>query len=126
MAVTALAIGGIVLCYVFSVERAEWSARSAAAQCLAAQRIEQARAAKWDSLASPPVDELVSTNFPVEVASLGVPSTTAAGVLATNLTTITLLDEDPPLKMVRVDCWWAFFSRGLFTNTVITYRSPDQ
>lgn len=126
MAVTALAIGGMVSGYLFSVERAEWSARSGAAQRLAAQRIEQVRAAKWDSLASPVVDDVVSSNFPVQVAPLGVPSTLETGLFATNTTTITVVSEDPPLKMVRVDCWWPFLSRGLFTNTLVTYRSPDQ
>lgn len=126
MAVTVLAIGGMVSGYLFSVERAEWSARSSAAQILAAQRIEQVRAAKWDSLASPVVDEVASTNFPMEVAALGVPSTSETGILATNTVTIALVSQNPPLKMVRVDCWWPFLSRGLFTNTLVTYRSPDQ
>lgn len=126
MAVTVLAIGGMVSGYLFSVERAEWSARSAAAQILAAQRIEQVRAAKWDSLASPLVDDVVSTNFPMEVAPLAVPAASDTGILATNTVTIAVVSQNPPLKMVRVDCWWPFLSRGLFTNTLVTYRSPDQ
>jgi len=126
IAITALAIGGMVSGYFFSADRAEWSARSAAAQIMAAQRIEQTRAAKWDSLASPPVDELVGTNFPVQVAALGLPTTTTQGILATNIINITLLSDDPPLKMIRVDCLWPFLSRGLYTNTIVTYRSPDQ
>ena len=126
IALTALAVGGMVSGYFFSIDRAEWSARSAAAQVMAAQRLEQTRAAKWDSLATPPVDELVGTNFPVQVAPLCLPSTSAQGVLATNVTSIALVSEDPPLKMIRVDCTWAFLSRGLYTNTITTYRSPDQ
>ncbi|HMJ63907.1 MAG TPA: hypothetical protein VK615_01045, partial [Candidatus Binatia bacterium] len=117
---------GMVSGYFFSIDRAEWSARSAAAQVMAAQRLEQTRAAKWDSLATPPVDELVGTNFPVQVAPLCLPSTSTQGVLATNATTIALVSEDPPLKMIRIDCTWAFLSRGLYTNTILTYRSPDQ
>ena len=126
IALTALAVGGMVSGYFFSIDRAEWSARSAAAQVMAAQRLEQTRAAKWDSLANPPVDELVDTNFPVQVAPLCLPSTSTQGVLATNVTIVTLVSEDPPLKMIRVDCTWAFVSRGLYTNTITTYRSPDQ
>jgi hypothetical protein len=122
--VTALAIGGIVSGYVFSVDRAEWSARSSAAQILTAQRIEQTRAARWDSLAG--IDEVVATNFPLEILPLNMPTTSAGGVMATNITTITLISADPPLKMVRVDCLWSFLARGPFTNTLITYRSPDQ
>jgi hypothetical protein len=126
IAITAVAIGGMVSGYFFSIDRAEWSARSAAAQVMATQRIEQTRAAKWDSLASPPVDELVSSNFPAQITALSVPSTSNQGILATNVTTITMLSDDPPLKMIRVDCTWPFLSRGLYTNTIITYRSPDQ
>jgi Tfp pilus assembly protein PilV len=124
IAVTALAVGGMVSGYVFSVDRAEWSARSAAAQVLTSQRIEQTRAARWDTMAG--IDEVVTTNFPVEIIPLNMPSTSATGVLATNITTITLISQDPPLKIVRVDCLWSFLSRGPFTNTLITYRSPDQ
>ena len=68
----------------------------------------------------------MSANFPVEVLPLGMPSISTGGVLATNVTTIIPISTDPPLKMVRVDCTWAFLSRGPFTNTLITYRSPDQ
>jgi type II secretory pathway pseudopilin PulG len=124
IAVTALAVGSMVSGYVFSVDRAEWSARSAAAQILTAQRIEQTRAARWDTMAG--IDEVVTTNFPVEIVPLNMPSTSTTGVLATNITTITLVSPDPPLKIVRVDCLWSFLSRGPFTNTLITYRSPDQ
>ena len=124
MAVTALAIAGMVAGYLFSVDRAEWSARSAAAQTLVAQRIEQTRAAKWDSLAG--IDEVVTANFPVEILPLSMPTTSTEGVLATNVTTIIPISTDPPLKMVRVDCTWAFLSRGPFTNTLVTYRGPDQ
>lgn len=125
LAVTSLAIGGMVSGYTFSVERAEWSARSSAAQMLADQKLEQTRAARWDTLATPAVDDLVQGNFPVEVVPLGIPSTSEQGVLATNITTITLVSDDPPLKMVRVDCIWPF-TRGPVTNTLVTYRSPDQ
>jgi hypothetical protein len=124
IAVTALAIGGIVSGYVFSLDRAEWSARSAAAQVFTAQRIEQTRAARWDTMAG--IDEVVTANFPVEVLPLNMPMTSIGGVMATNITTITLLSDNPPLKVVRVDCLWSFSSRGPFTNTLITYRSPDQ
>src|SRR5688572_8872288 len=125
IAVTSLTIVGMVSGYLLSVQRAEWSARSAAAQALATERIEQTRAAKWDTLATPAVDEVHSTNFPTEVVTLPLPSS-GSSVLATNVTTITIVSEDPPVKMVRVDCIWGFLSRGPFTNTLVTYRSPDQ
>lgn len=126
LAITTLAVGGMVSGYTFSVERAEWSSRSAAAQVLVDQKLEQTKIARWDTLASPAIDELVSSNFPVEITPLGIPSTSAQGVLATNITTISLVSEDPPLKMIRVQCIWPFSPRGLVTNTIVTYRSPDQ
>ena len=126
LAITTLAVGGMVSGYTFSVERAEWAARSAAAQVLVDQKLEQTKAARWDTLASPAIDDVVTGNFPVEVAKLGIPSTSTQGILATNITTISLVSEDPPLKMIRIQCIWPFNARGPFTNTLVTYRSPDQ
>ena len=126
LAITTLAVGGMVSGYTFSVERAEWSARSSAAQILVDQKLEQTKAARWDLLASPVVDELVTSKFPVEIVALGMPSTTAQGIVATNITTISLVSDSPPLKMIRIQCIWPFKERGPFTNTVVTYRSPDQ
>jgi hypothetical protein len=28
--------------------------------------------------------------------------------------------------MIRVDCTWNFMGKRTFTNTVVTYRAPDQ
>lgn len=125
LAITTLAVGGMVSGYTFSVERAEWSTRSSAAQILVDQKLEQTKAARWDPMASPPIDELVSTNFPVEVTALAIPSTSVQGILATNITTISLVSSDPPLKMIRIESIWPF-KRGPVTNTLVTYRSPDQ
>jgi Tfp pilus assembly protein PilV len=155
LAISAMAILGIINGYVFTAKRAEWSAYNLAAQSLAVQRLEQARAAKWDTLASPDIDELTSANFPVLVNILDIPvtangdasllaaqfpttlalaATLAATartngitfVYATNYTSIWKVSATPPLKAVQVDCVWGFLNRGLFTNTVITYRAPDQ
>ena len=126
LAITTLAVGGMVSGYTFSVERAEWSARSSAAQILVDQKLEQTKAARWDVLAAPVVDELVTTNFPVEITALGIPSTSSQGIVATNITTISVVSDSPPLKMIRIQCIWPFKERGPFTNTLVTYRSPDQ
>ena len=45
---------------------------------------------------------------------------------ATNYTTVSDISVDPPLRMIQVDCVWRFMGGRLFTNTVITYRAPDQ
>lgn len=126
LVLAVLSTGGIVSGYILSANRAEWSAYSLAAQSLAMQRVEQARAAKWDPSAFPSADDLQSTNFPLAVEILDIPISGTNIVYATNLTTITTVSANPPLKMVRVDCVWRFTNRGLFTNTVATYRAPDQ
>ena len=126
IAIAAVAIVGSVTGYVSSAYRAEWSAYSLAANSLALQRMEQTRAAKWDTQAYPMVDRLISANFGVTNSILDVPLTKTNIVYATNYTTITTLSANPPLKMVRVDCVWAYLNHGRFTNTVICYRAPDQ
>jgi hypothetical protein len=121
-----ITIGASFYGYIVSANRAEWSAYSLAANSIAMQRMEQARACRWDPLQSPPVDELVSTNFPVQISVLDIPISGTNTVYATNYTTIRTIQTDPPLKMIRVDCCWMFVKRGPFTNTLATYRSPDQ
>lgn len=125
-AIAALMIGACVYGYVLSAQRAEWSAYSLAAASQAMQRLEQARAAKWDPLGFPPVDELVPANFPLEANILDIPISGTNRVLATNLTTIELVSTNPPLKLIRVDCVWPFTDGSTFTSTVQTYRAPDQ
>ncbi len=126
LAIMGISFGAIILGYVMSARRAEWSAYSLAANSLAMQRLEQCRAAKWDMLTSPVTDELVATNFANQAAILDVPISGENITYATNLTTITSISANPPLKMIRVDCVWPFKGQGLFTNTLITYRAPDQ
>ena len=138
-ALSAVVLGGMIYGYVLSAQRAEWSAYSLAANSLAMMRIEQARAAKWDMQAWPIIDELVAINYPVSqevldipirtsdvVYSNGIPVSGSGVVYATNITTISYLSTNPPLKMIRVDCLWMFMGRGPFTNTVVTYRTTDQ
>lgn len=126
LAVAAIGISGIVGGYIVAARRAEWSACAAAAQSMALEHLELTRAAKWDPLASPAVDELVSSNFPVLIQPLDIPVTKTNVILATNTTTISTLTTDPLLRMVRVDCVWSLPTRGPFTNSITSYRSPDQ
>ena len=105
------------------MRQAEWTSHSLAANSLAAQRLEQARAATWDRGAS--IDQVVSANFPVDVEILDIPISKTNIIYATNYTTILSISTDPPLKMIRVDCVWRFLNRGLFTNMIATYRAPD-
>ncbi len=128
IAVAALSFGGVIFGYVLTADRAEWSAYSLAAQSLAMQGVEQARAAKWDPKSWPPVDELGVTNY-TQMDILDVP-VSGQPVLATNYISIALVSQDPPLRQLRADCVWSLAngrrSRGPFTNTVVTLRTADQ
>lgn len=125
-AIAAVSVGTTLYGYVIAMERAEWSAYSLAAQSLATQRLEQCRACKWDPLAFPPEDELTVANFPTEVAILDIPISGTNVVYATNYTKILNVSGTPPLRMIRVDCVWNFLGRRNYTNSIATYRSPDQ
>ncbi|MHB8521769.1 MAG: type IV pilus modification PilV family protein [Limisphaerales bacterium] len=127
LALAGLGVGGVISGYILGSQRAEWAAYTLAAHSLAAQRIEQTRAARWDTLVIPALDELTSANFPVQVAALNLPISGTNIVYATNTTTITTVSTNPPLRLIRVDSVWPFQMRGvLYTNTIIIYRGPDQ
>jgi hypothetical protein len=123
--IAAMMFGGIIYGYIMSNRSAEWSAYSFAAQSLAMQRLEQSRACKWDPEATPPVDQLVISNFPVVVSILDVPMNGSNITYATNITTISTISTTPPLKMISVDAVWQFINGKVFTNTIATYRAPD-
>jgi prepilin-type N-terminal cleavage/methylation domain-containing protein len=126
MLVAGIMVVGVISGFVQSHRQAEWSAYSLAANSLAMQPLEQARAAKWDPYATPPVDQLVSSNFPERVEVLDIPISNTNIVFATNRTTIQTVSATPPLKQILVECTWTFLNRGVFTNAIITYRAPDQ
>ena len=131
VAILALVMQGVVLGYVQSTQRAEWNARSLAAQSVASQGAEQARAARWNSQAYPQTvgpgkaDELGLTNYQQSIV-LDVPMSGTQLVLATNYVKITKVTDSPPLRQIRSDCVWRFMNRGPFTNSVILLRAPDQ
>jgi type II secretory pathway pseudopilin PulG len=129
MSLVGLIFGGVIFGYIALTDRAEWSAYSLAAQSLALQGLEQARAAKWDPLAYPPVDELGTTTL-VQTLEMDLP-VAGAPILATNIVEITVSATAPPLRQIRSCCLWQLPSRGAriggpFTNTVFTLRAPDQ
>lgn len=125
LVITGIGVFAMVTGFVNAATHAESSAYVLAAQCQALERLEQIRAAKWDPNADPPVDQIVATNFPVLVKLLDIPRKNVK-IFATNYTTITLVSANPPLKMMRVDCVWAWMNKKVYTNTVMTYRGPDQ
>jgi type II secretory pathway pseudopilin PulG len=128
IAIATLSFAGVIYGYVLTADRAQWSAYSLAAQSLALQGVEQARAAKWDPKAWPAVDELGVTNY-TQVEMLDVP-VSGQSVKATNYISVAVVSQDPPLRQLRTDCVWSLLSgrrsRGPFTNTAITLRTADQ
>jgi Tfp pilus assembly protein PilV len=125
MLVLGIMITGVVNGFIQSHHTAEWSAYSLAAQSLAMQPIEQARAAKWDPYASVPINEL--TNLPARTTNiLDIPASGTNLVWATNRITVRTVSVNPPLQEIYVECTWRFLNRRVFTNSVITYRAPGQ
>jgi hypothetical protein len=125
MMIVGIVITGVIAGFNQTQQQAEWSAYSLAAQSLAMQPIEQARGAKWDPYANPPVDQITNL-LAVTTNILDIPITGTNIVYATNRVSITTVSTTPPLKKISVECTWRFFRRGVFTNSVVTYRAPDQ
>jgi prepilin-type N-terminal cleavage/methylation domain-containing protein len=126
LAILGISLGGILTLYFRSAQRADWSGYSVSAQMMALSGLERCRAAKFDPRGSPPTDVLVSSNFPAWVDILDPGPVNGITSYGTNTTTILTISTNPALKMVRVDCTWTFPGRGLFTNTVFTYRAANQ
>jgi type II secretory pathway pseudopilin PulG len=126
LALIGLMAGGIINGYIQSARVTDWQAHSLAAQSLAMQRVEQCRAAKWDTRSFPVVDQLVASNFPAVTERMDLPTVSTNASYATIYTTITTVSASPPLRMMQADCVWRFPGRGWFTNTIVTYRAPDQ
>lgn len=149
IAIVATIFSGVLMAYIQSARRAEWSGRSLAAQAMAIQTIEQIRSAVWDQQASSGTlgirDEatnLVLVNKAVvggvttgySWTNLDLPSSGTNIVNATNFVRIQNLSSFWPsfpnvaVRFIRVDTVWPCSWNGtnkLFTNTVCTYSSPD-
>ena len=147
--IIALVYGMILRCYIQSGLRAQWSGYSLAAQSLAIQQIEQARAATWDPAAGTNNIKNEVTNLNLSGRSynsvsqtwsgyntniLDVPYATTNFITVTNYVSIQLINlnnQTIPLVqvyMIRVDTVWPFFYRSgnhYFTNTVATLLAPD-
>jgi prepilin-type N-terminal cleavage/methylation domain-containing protein len=124
MAILTLVIQGVIYGYIHSSRRAEWNGYSLAAQSLALQGVEQARAAQWDPQLWPVVDELPPTNY-VQIDALDIPRS-GQPIYATNYISVKSISVNPPLRQIQASCVWGFLGRGVFTNTVTTLRAPDQ
>jgi hypothetical protein len=127
LAILALVFGTAVAAYIQAGQREEWSGFSLAAQALATRPVEQFHAAIWDTQAVPVVD--MTTNIPSPVALiLELPITGTNAVWATNYTTVSniaMSNTTAQVHMITVNTVWPW-KGAFFTNTVVTYRSPDQ
>jgi type II secretory pathway pseudopilin PulG len=126
MAISAVAVAGIVSGYIYSATSAQRWALSLAANTRAMERIEEVRSAVWSTTGEDPSDQVMATNFPIKVVMLDHSGSGTGVIYATNFTTISRISTDPPLKRIRVDCVWAFRGSELLTNTIETCRAPDR
>ncbi|MDR3458422.1 MAG: prepilin-type N-terminal cleavage/methylation domain-containing protein [Verrucomicrobiae bacterium] len=144
-AIMGLVFGTVINCYIQSGQRLEWTGYSLAAQSMATQVVEQARAANWDPTAVPPVNNLMTMNLMAtnydsptrtftgySVSVLDVPYSSTNYTLATNFVTVQIIyvNGDPKVQMqfVQVNTVWPFYLRNgnaCFTNTVSTMVAPD-
>lgn len=133
IAILSSAMAGLVFGYIQTNRRAQWCSLTLAAQSLASQSVEQARAAKWDGHPLTPgiglgrSDELPTTNYiQVFTNTLLVPAT-GEPLKVTNYVSITTALANPPVRQIRADCvWHSPFSETWVSNTVITYRMTDE
>ncbi|HOW68472.1 MAG TPA: hypothetical protein P5186_11515 [Candidatus Paceibacterota bacterium] len=124
----AILLSATILGYLQSARRAEWAAYYLNAQGLVMKRLEQTRAARWDTQAYPNLAEhnqFVSTNFQDIVEILDIPVSGGSNLAVTVKTTITEVSVVPPLRQIDIECVWPFMDK-LFTNRIVSYRAPDQ
>lgn len=133
IAILTSVMTGLILGYIQSDRRARWCSMTLAAESLASQSVEQARAAKWDVHAQTPgtgpgtSDELPPTNYTqIFTNTLLVPASGEA-ISVTNFVSVIDISSNPPVREIRADCVWRSPLNGKwFSNTVITYRISDQ
>jgi prepilin-type N-terminal cleavage/methylation domain-containing protein len=140
LSITGLIFGGILLAYIQSAKRAEWSGMSLAAQAYGIQQLEEARAAVWDASAQVPYNQitnllLLSPSYSPNSlrgytwTNLDIPFSGTNFVRATNFVVVTNvpISTNPPVSVtsVRVDTVWRHQNKN-FTNTLVNYYAPDQ
>ena len=126
LAVTGLAIGGIIGGYNFCTAAAQKAALIQAANARAMERVEETRSVKWDANGWPSVDQLVASNFPPKTVTLDMSGSGVVTTTALLETQISRVSTNPPLKRVRVNCIWRFRGGPFITNSIETFRAPDQ
>jgi prepilin-type N-terminal cleavage/methylation domain-containing protein len=122
--ILSVAVSCMVSGYVFAIHTAERSALSLAAGNLCLEQLEETRAGRWDILSYPIIDQLQPTNFRTWVV-LDVAGSGTGVTYATNDTKIYQISTDPPLRGIRVECFYRFNDKQWITNVAETARAPD-
>jgi prepilin-type N-terminal cleavage/methylation domain-containing protein len=127
LVIFALVAAGMVYGYVQSNRFAEWSEMSLAAQSIASEGVEQARAAVWSTSTAATIDDLpASTNTTIRTNSIEIPSS-GQTIIVTNYISVTAVSTNPPVRQILVQCMWQFPLTGKwFTNTVVAQRAEIQ
>jgi prepilin-type N-terminal cleavage/methylation domain-containing protein len=126
LVITGMAIVGIINGYNYCTNSAQKAALAQAANARAMERLEETRSARWDTSSWPNVDQLVATNFPAKVVPLDLSGSGVVVSTATLRTAISQVSTNPPLRRVRVDCIWNYRGVQVITNSIETFRAPDQ
>ena len=126
LAITGLTVAGIVNGYIYCTTASVKDGLYMAANGRAMERMEEVRAARWDTSSYPAVDQLVATNFPDKPVILEKSGVGGSFILGTLRTTISQISDTPPLRRIRVECAWVFRGTEAVTNTIETCRAPDQ
>jgi prepilin-type N-terminal cleavage/methylation domain-containing protein len=124
MAIAGITVAGVASGFMQVFLQGQSSAYSLAAHSQAMRGLEQARAAKWDPAG---LDQLGSnTNWPPSVDVLDLPMQGNNITYATSRVYVTTISTRPPLRQIKVECSWSFMNKRVLTNSIVTYRGPDQ
>jgi type II secretory pathway pseudopilin PulG len=126
LAITGVTVAGVVSGYIYCTTATAKDALYMAANSRASERMEEIRAAVWNTSVYPNVDQLTTNNFPDTTNTLNKDGTGSDVTPATIKTTISQISDTPPLRRVRVDCIWVFKGTETITNTIETCRAPNQ
>jgi hypothetical protein len=132
LALAGLIVAGIVTGYIFCSTSTVKDSLYMAANAKATERLEQTRSATWSVSGPNPTDQLTTNNFPDETNVIldlsGSGSVSATATITTDITQISPSASSPllpPVRRIHVDCIWQF--QGVqITNSIETYRAPDQ
>jgi prepilin-type N-terminal cleavage/methylation domain-containing protein len=123
-AIAAMVLAGMFQGYNMAGRRAQYSACSMAANCMAMQQMEQCVAASW--VPSYGITTLLNQNGTYST-NLCLPSAQSNVVNCTVSYTTTQVSVSPPYAMIQAQCVWTLPNYGgTFTNTVAVLRAPNE